>query len=159
MADPKTEAADDDAAAEVETPDFDKMSKKELDAWATAHGVPLDRRKNKPDMLAELKAAMANQAPGDAEEESKDPDQAGEPEGSKPTVEAVQPVDAGAKPNVGKKSKTVTVLVREHAQSRGVDLRVNGHAKRIPLNTPTEIPTDWLDALDRSDVHYEIVKG
>ena len=40
----------------VETPDFEKMTKAEIDEWATSNlGIYLDRRFTKVKMIAELK--------------------------------------------------------------------------------------------------------
>jgi hypothetical protein len=40
---------------EEELPDFKKMSKKKLDAWAHERGIELDRRQTKANMITELK--------------------------------------------------------------------------------------------------------
>ena len=45
-----------DEVVEVEKlPDFKKMSKKKLDAWAHERGIELDRRQTKANMITELK--------------------------------------------------------------------------------------------------------
>jgi len=44
----------------VDTPDFDEMTKKQIDFWALeVHGIELDRRKNKTNMLKELMEKLA----------------------------------------------------------------------------------------------------
>lgn len=40
-------------------PDFDAMTKKELDEWASENGIELDRRKNKANMLKELEEKLS----------------------------------------------------------------------------------------------------
>lgn len=47
------------AVEEIETPDFESMTKKELDEWAEeALGLALDRRKKKADMIEIIKKSL-----------------------------------------------------------------------------------------------------
>ena len=63
-----------------------------------------------------------------------------------------------AEPKKATAPKTVTVTVTEHHQTRGVNLRVNGIARNIPLNKPTTIPADMLESLDVAGVKYTVAK-
>lgn len=52
----------------MKTPDFEKMTKEEIDQWATDRGVNLDRRKSKEGLIKEVNAAIKAGAVQEMEE-------------------------------------------------------------------------------------------
>lgn len=55
--------------------------------------------------------------------------------------------------------QTVDILVRDFAQSRGVDLTVNGRKVHIPVGKQTPIDVDLLPALRDAGVPFEEVSA
>ena len=53
------EVIEEKTGEDISVPDFDAMTKREIDDWALGLGIELDRRKSKKNMLKELEEKLA----------------------------------------------------------------------------------------------------
>lgn len=56
---PTSAVPEEPAVAAVETPDFDAMTKSQIDAWADTQGINVDGRLSKADMIKFVNAELA----------------------------------------------------------------------------------------------------